>query len=106
MTLANGDPTYVRAEIEDNPIWRRAFQLSELENDNAPIGWGAYIKRAYQEMQSEASVIVRDYARLNAPAALESEVTAICKAIGEISIDEAKAAVVRIHNERMERLTR
>lgn len=37
------DPTYVKAEIESNSVWALAFWLSEVHNDNAPIGWGKYI---------------------------------------------------------------
>ena len=37
------DPTYVQDEIEKNPAWELAFVLSEIQNDNAPIGWGKYI---------------------------------------------------------------
>jgi hypothetical protein len=40
------DPTYVRAEIDANPVWALAFFLSECDNDNAPIGWGRYITMA------------------------------------------------------------
>lgn len=40
------DPTYVRAEIEANREWDLAFTLSEIMNDNAPIGWGRYITPA------------------------------------------------------------
>ena len=36
-------------EINKNPILKRAFQLSELENDNAPIGWSKYIPQALKE---------------------------------------------------------
>lgn len=36
------DPTYVKAEIEANPEWELAFTLSEIMNDNAPIGWSKY----------------------------------------------------------------
>jgi len=43
------DPTYCRTEINKNPIWRRAFELSEKHNDSAPIGWGKYIKQAEAE---------------------------------------------------------
>lgn len=43
------DPTYVREEIEANPIWRRAFELSELRNDTAPIGWSFFIAEAEAE---------------------------------------------------------
>lgn len=37
------DPTYVQAEIDANPIWALAHRLSEIDNDNAPIGWSRYI---------------------------------------------------------------
>jgi len=37
------DPTYVKAEIEANPVWALAWRLSEVDNDNAPIGWWRYI---------------------------------------------------------------
>lgn len=37
------DPTYSQAEIEANPEWQLAFILSEIQNDNAPIGWSKYI---------------------------------------------------------------
>lgn len=40
------DPTYVKSEIEANPAWELAFTLSEIENDNAPIGWSHYIPTA------------------------------------------------------------
>jgi hypothetical protein len=40
------DPTYVKAAIDANPIWRLAFLLSEQDNDSAPSGWGRYIWRA------------------------------------------------------------
>lgn len=40
--MAN-DPTYLTAEIEANPEWQLAFSLSEILNDNAPIGWSKYI---------------------------------------------------------------
>lgn len=40
------DPTYVKAEIERNPIWDLAFTLSEIMNDDAPMGWGKYISVA------------------------------------------------------------
>jgi len=41
------DPTYIKTEINANPIWKFAFELSELDNDIAPIGWGRYINLAY-----------------------------------------------------------
>lgn len=38
-----GDPTYVREQIDADPVWRTAFILSECLNDNAPLGWSKYI---------------------------------------------------------------
>ena len=40
------DPTYVKDEIEANPEWHVAWVLSEIQNDNAPIGWSKYILTA------------------------------------------------------------
>lgn len=40
------DPTYVKTEIDKNPEWELAFSLSEMQNDNAPIGWSKYIPLA------------------------------------------------------------
>ena len=40
------DPTYILEDINKNPIWKLAFWLSEIDNDNAPIGWGHYIPMA------------------------------------------------------------
>lgn len=37
------DPTYITGQINANPVWKLAFRLSEVDNDNAPIGWGRYI---------------------------------------------------------------
>lgn len=37
------DPTYDKAAINGNPVWQLAFSLSEIQNDNAPIGWSKYI---------------------------------------------------------------
>ena len=37
------DPTYVEDIILANPVWALAFSLSEIQNDNAPIGWSKYI---------------------------------------------------------------
>lgn len=48
----NGDPTYVRAEIDANPVWKLAFYLSELRNDDAPIGWSRYIPEAERQLAS------------------------------------------------------
>lgn len=41
--MSLSDPTYVRTEIDANPIWQLAFSLSEIQNDAAPLGWGRYI---------------------------------------------------------------
>jgi hypothetical protein len=40
------DPTYNRDEIDANPVFKKAFELSELKNDNSPLGWGDYIPEA------------------------------------------------------------
>jgi hypothetical protein len=40
------DPTYVREAIDANPEWRLAFRLSEVDNDDAPLGWARYIPLA------------------------------------------------------------
>ena len=40
------DPTYDLKVINANPIWELAFSLSEIRNDNSPIGWGTYISTA------------------------------------------------------------
>lgn len=37
------DPTYIKGEIDANPAWKLAFELSEVDNDHAPIGWFRYI---------------------------------------------------------------
>ena len=36
------DPTYILSEIDGNPEWALAFVLSEILNDDAPIGWSLY----------------------------------------------------------------
>ena len=40
------DPTYNKEDIDNNPVWKLAFWLSEIDNDNAPIGWSKYINIA------------------------------------------------------------
>ena len=40
------DPTYITADIEDNPAWKLAFWLSEVDNQHAPLGWSRYIPLA------------------------------------------------------------
>jgi len=37
------DPTYNKEEIDADPEWRLAFVLSEIMNDDAPLGWSRYI---------------------------------------------------------------
>lgn len=40
------DPTYDTERIKLDPIWYLAFRMSEVDNDNAPIGWFKYIHLA------------------------------------------------------------
>ena len=40
------DQTYVKAEIDANPTTALAWRLSEIDNDNAPIGWSKYVPMA------------------------------------------------------------
>lgn len=40
------DPTYVQAEIDQNPVWQLAWTLSQILDDNAPIGWSGHIPTA------------------------------------------------------------
>ena len=40
------DPTYDNNIINSKPDWKLAFELSEVDNDNAPIGWWRYIHLA------------------------------------------------------------
>jgi hypothetical protein len=49
------DPTYNQEEIKANPVWARAFYISEMENDLAPIGWSNYISRAKKEIEESQS---------------------------------------------------
>lgn len=37
------DPTYNIEDIKSNPIWELAFTLSEIQNENSPLGWSKYI---------------------------------------------------------------
>jgi len=54
------DPTYDRMEIDGDPTWKLAFVLSELDNDNAPLGWGEYISvaRAIRICRPEAAQLI------------------------------------------------
>jgi len=49
------DPTYDRTVINQNPIWKAAFIISECVNDNAPLGWGRYIY-ACEEVQRQGGI--------------------------------------------------
>ena len=40
------DPTYDKEVIDANPVWELAFMISEMTNDNAPIGWSGNIMLA------------------------------------------------------------
>src|SRR5882672_192097 len=40
------DFTYVKEQIESKREWALAFKLSEVHNDNAPLGWTNYIELA------------------------------------------------------------
>lgn len=40
------DPTYSQDEIRARLEWELAFTLSEIMNDNAPIGWSGYVYAA------------------------------------------------------------
>lgn len=44
--ICMADPTYNRKEIEADPVWKLAFNLSAQLNENAPIGWSNYIPEA------------------------------------------------------------
>ena len=45
------DPTYDRKLIDANPVWKQAFKLSEMNNDNAPLGWFFYVPAAMAMMK-------------------------------------------------------
>ena len=47
------DPTYQIDEIKANPVWHIAWLLSEMRNDNAPLGWSRYI--------ADAECVLRHY---------------------------------------------
>lgn len=47
------DPTYIKSEIDKNPVWKKAFELSEVKNDNAPIGWSFYIPEAEKSFKEK-----------------------------------------------------
>lgn len=47
------DPTYDTNVINADPVWKLAFELSEQENDNAPLGWSKFIPRAKKIIEAE-----------------------------------------------------
>lgn len=55
------DPTYDWEAIMAGPrSWRLAFQLSELFNDNAPLGWSLYIPIAEQCLEEARKLITSE----------------------------------------------
>lgn len=40
------DPTYNRDIIRSNGVWEIAYIISQMLDDNAPIGWSKYIPLA------------------------------------------------------------
>lgn len=56
------DPTYNKPDIDDNPVWKLAFLLSELDNDNAPIGWSEYIRvsQAITSYNPKAALLITE----------------------------------------------
>lgn len=50
------DPTYEKDKIESNGVWHIAFIMSEMLNDNAPIGWSKYIQAAEKAMKNAMEV--------------------------------------------------
>ena len=37
------DPTYDRKAINRKTTWKIAYLISEMTNDDAPVGWGRFI---------------------------------------------------------------
>lgn len=63
------DPTYNMQHIKDNPLWCEAFRLSEMYNNNAPIGWSDYIPAARavaNERREAARKLLAEVKRLEA----------------------------------------
>jgi len=58
------DPTYKADKIAQNPAWRLAWLLSEIGNDNAPIGWGRYIGAAETLLANGVGFVDQDIDRL------------------------------------------
>lgn len=59
------DPTYNTEEINKNPVWKKAFELSEQKNDNAPIGWSLYIPEAEKALEGACSLCGETESELN-----------------------------------------
>ncbi len=67
------DPTYELEVINANRLWKIAFELSEYDNDAAPIGWSKYITMASCVMSREKTYMA-EIERLRAEiAALKAE---------------------------------
>jgi hypothetical protein len=45
------DPTYEKKRIDADPVWKIAFMMSEMLNDNAPLGWSRYIDTAKKAIE-------------------------------------------------------
>jgi hypothetical protein len=58
------DPTYDLQKINAHPVWKLAFELSEVDNDNAPIGWWKYFSiadhlvRKYELKEKNANQLI------------------------------------------------
>ncbi len=80
-----GDPTYDTAVIDANPEWRLAFWMSELDNDNAPLGWfRGYINLAHALLTRRGNMYCASCG-VNIPAG-----TMLClNASGDLTHDEA-----------------
>ena len=51
MKPALPDPTYNQEDLKFNGVWHIAFIISEMVNDNAPIGWSKYIPLAEEAIK-------------------------------------------------------
>ena len=83
----------IAGQIADEPGYEAERRQQEKERpmaDKFP---------ALQSMKVNAEVIVRRHAALHAPKVETRDVDAICRALGEISVDEATAALDRIERE-------
>ncbi|MFN3261234.1 MAG: hypothetical protein ACE37J_11820 [Pikeienuella sp.] len=71
------DPNYVREAIDAQPFWRAAFALSEMWNDEAPIGWSAYGDEAQRMIRAAADAAALRRAPAAAPDVIDDVVKAI-----------------------------